>query len=113
MPIPVKGEYPKNWKDIARRIKEKNNWRCERCGVPHNPDPKTGNTLTIHHLDGDKSNCAEWNLACLCQRCHLRMQHVNIFQGWLFNHSKWFQPHLEGFLKSIERKKTQNKTRRQ
>ncbi|GAH88897.1 unnamed protein product, partial [marine sediment metagenome] len=28
--------------------------------------------LTVHHLDGNKANCEDWNLAALCQRCHLR-----------------------------------------
>lgn len=30
--------------------------------------------LTVHHLDGDKLNCRWWNLAALCQRCHLSIQ---------------------------------------
>lgn len=96
----MKKVYPDNWVEIAKKIKEKNNWRCERCGHPHDPD--NGYCLTVHHLDRNPSNCAEWNLACLCQRCHLHMQHVNIYQGWLFDdlHSDWFRPHLEGFLKA-------------
>ena len=102
MSISTKGEYPPNWEEIARKIKEKNNWRCERCGIPDSHNPKDGNILTVHHLDGDKSNCEEWNLACLCARCHLHMQHINIFQGWLFPelHSEWFKPHLEGWMKA-------------
>ena len=93
-------KYPIDWAEIAQRIKEKNNWRCERCKKHHDPDPKSGYCLTVHHLDRDKSNCADWNLTCLCQRCHLHMQHVNIHQGWLFDdlHSDWFKPHLEGFI---------------
>ena len=100
MSIPTRGEYPPNWGKIARRIKEKNNWQCERCG--HSHDPKNGYCLTVHHLDGDKSNCEEWNLACLCQRCHLHMQHIDIYQGWLFPelHSEWFKPHLEGWMRT-------------
>jgi len=88
--LPVRGKYPPNWPEIARRVKEKN---------AHNPDPKSGDFLTVHHLDGNKSNCEEWNLACLCQRCHLYMQHIDIYQGWLFEelHSEWFRPHLEGW----------------
>ena len=30
--------------------------------------------LTVHHLDGDKGNSAWWNLAALCQVCHLQIQ---------------------------------------
>ena len=64
-----KAKYPKNWHDIAKRIKEKHNWLCERC---HHPNDKlAGRVLTVHHLDGDPANCADWNLAALCQKCHL------------------------------------------
>lgn len=28
--------------------------------------------LTVAHLDHDEANCADENLAALCQRCHLR-----------------------------------------
>jgi len=93
----MKATYPENWGEIAQRLKERHNWRCERCGHPH--EVETGHVLTVHHLDGNPANCEEWNLAVLCQRCHLHMQHINIFQGWLFEklHSDWFKPHLKGF----------------
>jgi len=99
MPIPVRGKYPSDWKEIAKRIKKRNNFHCERCGIKDSHNPNNGNMLTIHHMDGDKSNCADWNLMCLCQRCHLHMQHINIYQGWLFPKSfpEWFKPHLEGW----------------
>lgn len=32
--------------------------------------------LTVHHLDGIKYNRAWWNLAALCQVCHLYIQRV-------------------------------------
>jgi len=65
-------EYPENWPEIAQDIKDRAGWRCEHCRRPH--DPQTGYTLTVHHLDGDKANCAYSNLVALCQRCHLRIQ---------------------------------------
>ena len=49
--------YPSNWGYIANSVKEKTGWRCERCGHPH--DPGDGYTLTVHHLDGNPSNCAD------------------------------------------------------
>ena len=30
--------------------------------------------LTVHHLTGEKADCRWWNLAALCQRCHLTIQ---------------------------------------
>jgi hypothetical protein len=95
-----KGEYPPDWPQIAERIKAKHNYCCERCHHPN--DSKSGHTLTVHHLDGNKSNCADWNLAALCQRCHLHIQGiVNMFQFYMFTHSDWFTPHLAGFYQSL------------
>lgn len=90
------GKYPENWLEIADRVKRDAGNRCERCGRYNDHD--AGYTLTVHHLDCDKSNCQRWNLAALCQRCHLKIQgKVNIFQTYMFEHSPWFIPHLEGF----------------
>ena len=93
--------YPPDWAAIAYRIKEKAGWKCERCGAPN----AAGQVLTVHHLDMDPSNCADWNLAALCQQCHLSIQAKLVLpQGWMFPelHSAWFQPHLEGYLKAME-----------
>jgi len=100
MPIKTKGQYPDNWKEVATKLKDKWDWCCERCGHGHDKD--SGHVLTVHHLDGDKSNCEEWNLACLCQRCHLKFQHKSMFQFYMFTHSDWFKPHVEGFYKSLD-----------
>ena len=97
--------YPMDWSIIANRVKTKAEWRCERCQVSHGPPPRV---LTVHHLDGDKSNCADWNLAALCQRCHLKIQgRVKMQQLFMLDIlpvSGWFKPHYEGFLKSKEGK---------
>ena len=69
-------DYPANWPEIAKRIKDDHNWRCEHCGHIH--DQATGHVLTVHHLDGDKSNCSDENLVALCQRCHLHIQAVYV-----------------------------------
>lgn len=94
------GEYPENWPQIAEWVKEQNGWKCERCGHPHDPD--SGHTLTVHHLDCDKSNCEDWNLAALCQVCHLHIQgKVFLAQFYMFEHSDWFVPHIVGYYGSI------------
>jgi len=90
------GNYPDDWDTIAYKIKDKRGWRCERCGHPH--APSQGYTLTTHHLDMDKSNCEPWNLAVLCQRCHLTIQgRVDFLQGWMLEHSDWMRYHVEAF----------------
>ena len=86
--------YPSNWAYIANQIKEKEGWKCERCG--HSHQPEMGYTLTVHHLDGHPANCADWNLAALCQRCHLKVQtRFNIMQLWLVEPEEWLASHLK------------------
>lgn len=54
--------------------------------------------LTVHHLDGDKANCRWWNLAALCQRCHLSIQsRVVLARVWPWDHSDWFKPYVAGW----------------
>lgn len=99
--------YPDDWREIALRIKEMAGWVCERCAAPHNVH--TNHVLTVHHLDGDKGNCEDWNLAALCQRCHLtvqgRVKMDQMFMAEILDVSEWFRPHLEGYLKSKDKAK--------
>jgi len=91
----VSGTYPADWPQIAVRVKDRAASRCVRCLMHH--APANGYTLTVHHLDGNKTNCEDWNLAALCQRCHLTIQaRVNMQQGFLFPdlHADWFRPFL-------------------
>lgn len=88
--------YPENWNEIAQRVKDEANWHCIRCGRFHHPP--TGYTLTVHHLDLNPSNCKWWNLAALCQRCHLQIQAKVIMERtWLLPHTEWFKPYVAGF----------------
>ena len=90
------GEYPQDWPEIARATKDAAEWRCVRCG--HRHDPETGYTLTVHHLDINPTNCAWWNLAALCQRCHLSIQgRVIMERVWMLPHSEWFRPYVAGY----------------
>lgn len=87
-------EYPPNWLEIARQVKDQAGWRCERCGHIHAP----GWILTVHHLDMNPANCAWWNLAALCQRCHLQIQaKVVMERGYFLDHTEWFKPHAAGY----------------
>lgn len=89
------GDYPPEWPTVAMLVKALAGWKCERCGRPHGPIP---GVLTVHHLDGDKWNLNDWNLAALCQRCHLRVQGRVIFmQDWPFEHSPWMARHVLGY----------------
>ena len=49
--------------------------------------------LTVHHLNGIKHDCRWWNLAALCQRCHLSVQtRVVMDREYDRPHSEWFAP---------------------
>lgn len=96
MPRKSTGEYPPDWPEIAQKCKDEAGWKCIRCGEPH--DIPSGHMLTVHHLDLNKSNCRWWNLAALCQKCHLQIQHKVVMERrYMFEHSKWFKPYVAGF----------------
>ena len=90
-------DYPPEWPDIDLRVKQRADWCCVRCGHPN--DRESGHVLTVHHLDMDKANVSWWNLAALCQRCHLKIQgRLSVSQMFLFPelHSLWLRPFLIG-----------------
>jgi len=94
--------YDPDWRDIAVRIKNEHKWKCERCSAAH--DKKKNQVLTVHHLDGDKLNNEDWNLAALCQSCHLHIQAKvtmdQLFMESITGISDWFKPHYEGYIKA-------------
>jgi hypothetical protein len=58
--------------------------------------------LTVHHLNGNKADCRWWNLASLCQRCHLTIQgRVLMERVWPWEHSDWFKPYVAGYYASV------------
>jgi len=91
------GAYPPEWPKTAKKVKEANGWKCERCGRPN--DYENGYTLTVHHLDGNKWNLELWNLAALCQRCHLSVQGtVDFYTDTLSGvHREWMAKHIQGY----------------
>lgn len=92
--------YPADWPAIAKAVKDAAGWQCIRCGHAH--EPAAGYTLTVHHLTGEKRNCAWWNLTALCQRCHLHIQgKVKMERAWMFEHSDWFVPYVAGYYASL------------
>jgi hypothetical protein len=92
-----RARYPKDWPAISRRIRERDGNACKWCLAPNGkqiqrwtadlakwrlrPEDVYGPcdgwakpilvVLTVAHLDHTPENCADDNLAALCQRCHL------------------------------------------
>ena len=85
-------DYTPAWPAIAFHIKSRAAWHCERCGHAH--EPASGHTLTVAHLDHAYGN-QRFNLAALCQRCHLMYEcRFHFAQGYMFAHSAWMVPHV-------------------
>jgi hypothetical protein len=96
MPRKSTGDYPPNSPEISKRTKDEAGNRCIRCN--HIADIPAGYMLTVHHLDLNKSNCEWWNLAALCQRCHLHIQGKLIIERpYMFEHTAWFKPYVAGY----------------
>ena len=96
MPRKSIGEYPSNWNEIAKAVKDAAGWECVKCGHLH--DILAGYMLTVHHLDMNCSNCAWHNIPALCQKCHLQIQHKVILErDWMFEHSTWFRPYVAAY----------------
>ncbi len=61
--------YPKDFRKIAKKVKERWEHKCQRCGIVLN-GPGLGKFLHCHHKDADKTNNLTANLLCLCIKCH-------------------------------------------
>lgn len=113
MRLEIRGEYTDDWPEIADQTRIEAGNRCIRCHHPHDPhgtihcddrcDPRRHSrglcrALTVHHMDGDKSNNWWWNLLATCQGCHLFLQATLLPERpWLWEHSAWFKVYAAGF----------------
>lgn len=59
--------YTRDWPRVARREKEKAQWRCLDCGEDFS---HTKNQLHVHHKTGVKSDNVSDNLEVVCRACH-------------------------------------------
>ena len=64
-----KGGYAKDWHQIATKIKQQRNWRCDKCGV-NLSEPQDQRLLHGHHKNGVVSDNHPSNIEVLCILCH-------------------------------------------
>ncbi len=73
--------YPKDWTELALKVKEAAEWKCQCCGhVCYRPGERpggltrsewTGNTLQVHHRNHKPEDNRLDNLLAVCSVCHL------------------------------------------
>lgn len=64
-------EYTHLWTDTLRQaIRERDNFKCQECGIKETELIGFQKKLTVHHIDYDKKNCNPNNLITLCCSCH-------------------------------------------
>lgn len=66
--------YPQEFDGVLREnIRKRDNYICQECGLTAEEERKTRRrSLSVHHIDYDKSNCSEANLIALCTTCHTK-----------------------------------------
>lgn len=71
-----KPRYSANWWEIAREVKDRAGWKCQKCGIqcrrPGEPFDTHRRTLTVAHLNHTPEDCSAGNLMAMCAPCHLR-----------------------------------------
>lgn len=111
----VCGETPGAWSPCDERCRHGAPVRCgaygelhlnvgqfeshrKACDATHEAKARV---LTVHHLrlgHDAKRDLRWWNLAALCQRCHLQIQgKVQMERVWPHEHSDWFKPYAAGW----------------
>jgi len=75
-----KDQYPDNWNEISKQIKQEARWKCQECNlqflveenVTTDPNGKK-QTYTVIHLDLNPQNNDRENLKAVCGACHCRL----------------------------------------
>lgn len=91
--------YPRGeWTPCDEQCSHEGPFRMEAFESGFGPVEAQWRILTVHHLNGDKADCRWWNLAALCQRCHLEIQAKVIMERvFPFEHTEWFKPYAAGW----------------
>ena len=96
---PKPTDLPENWEEIKRKIKIRDHYICQMCGLRENYLTK----LTVHHIisrDLGGSEDSE-NLITLCEECHDEVEILNFkslkdfFQHLKLLNKLWYDKNTE------------------
>jgi hypothetical protein len=59
--------YSPDWQALARKIRDRDEWTCQRCGERRK---RWGAALHVHHINENKLDNDPANLISLCAACH-------------------------------------------
>lgn len=63
--------YPVGWKSFREPIRQRDNYRCQICGIHQK---KLTQALSVHHIDRNEKNLDPLNLISLCRFHHAPLQ---------------------------------------
>ena len=80
-------KYPLEFNNKLRvSIRNRDYHKCQFPGCIYD-DTRENLKLSVHHIDGDKNNCQEWNLVSLCINHHMKIESTNpgLWQHYFYN----------------------------
>jgi len=75
-------------KELKLRIKERDEYKCQRCGIHEDEyinGAKSKKGLIIHHIDYDKLHTDDSNLISLCVNCHMAVNYNREYWAKVFH----------------------------
>jgi 5-methylcytosine-specific restriction endonuclease McrA len=68
--------YSSEWDEISELIRERDGYKCRRCGTTDEELKSAGSHLTVHHIVPRKKGGSNWhsNLITLCISCHREVE---------------------------------------
>jgi len=65
----------KEQKEFHERIRQRDNYTCQKCGKTQEEELSTmGQSLSVHHKDRDHFNNTDKNAQTLCHSCHIKIE---------------------------------------
>lgn len=76
-------------RSLKTKVKERDGWQCQECGIKARQLRQLHSYLTIHHINFNHNDCRMENLITLCPLCHAKTNFVK--QTWI----RYYQEKME------------------